>query len=409
MKTVPKIVINGANDFDTLSVSSNESDNPDQSKIFSKIEKVQLVKENQVRSEGAHLTKDEAERCIQELKNIVADFEKCTKDITVPNFKIEEKLEDSKLNLDLSGVNSDSDDTDSLVYEYEPLTGSLTDLRKANHEHRYLIRKGYREQHKSLENLSPRPHGPLKKYKSLDFAPDHSVKELRRTFEKKNDALCDHNRLKIFDPYETESKMTNQSPTRVTIGAGRVAALTKHFSSLGDAGVIKFRNAATRLNGMSNRVLNSLIYMKTDAETQTSVRSTPNLKIDAEVQFEEPMLETSKSEESLASLSNQNDYSYDYSLIYSLGKKKVGFSLGNLLGIPPESLEQDSKARKSNEPRKKFPQDYIRRRKPQERLLNVKWRSAEVLTPRGESRQSSDIVEGSKAKIVRKESFPHIR
>lgn len=442
---VPKIVINGVDD-DNSSDISNDSDNPDKSKIFSKIQKVKFLKtDDELRREGTHLTKEETERCIQELKNIVADFEKCTLEASkIEPIEIKIKEEDNSkkdsesavLNLDLSGVNSDSDDSDSLVYEYRPLTTSLTDLQKV-HDHTSLIRKDSCGHYKSLETIPSSSVKTVKKYKSLDFIP--SVKELARTFEKLDISVskspkkiwCEHNKLKMVNKHNDAKSIEkiikrsndvilkeNNSPSRIRIGDGRVAALTKHFSNLGDAGLIKFYDSPNKLKGISDPVINTLIreiYVKADAETQTSVRSAPNLTTaEAEVQTYNEINDLNvppKIDEKLEKHRNiikgnsEEKYDYDYSLIYNLGLKKVGFSLDNLLGFPAERLKIQKKRKIGNnkkveeEKPKKFPKDYIRVRKTRtdnSEFLNARWFSDEVLSPRVRKEAATTYVGGCK-------------
>lgn len=418
---MPEIIVDTVENDD--SSCTNDSDDPEKSKIFSKIQRVKFVQtDNEIHRSGDQLSKEEAERCIEELKNIVSDFEKCTMETVaskadkipeVSEEAVEEKAAtSSKLILDLSGVASDSDDSDSLIYEYQPLTTSLSDLQGI-HNHTSLIRVGSAIRHQSLESFPLHQRiKSVKKCKSLSFEDGFSVDDLKRKFESEKHfkkkvrspkRLCEHNKLKIVDkcaPKEDrkESGKDSVSPSRVNIHAGKVAELTKHFSSLGDAGLIKFQNRPCNLKVVSDSFLNACDTSKIDAETQTSTRSAPNLSLTAaEIQSEivntaiesHVKLPIAKKKLTIANIRDQNLYNYDYSLIYSLGMRKAGFSLDSLLGFPAEQLLISKKPKlcasteKVEEKRKKFPKDYIRRRKPKSQLYTTdKWSSEELISPR---------------------------
>lgn len=457
MPKVPKIVVDTAEDDD--SSFSNDSDSPNKSKIFSQIHQVKFVKNGpEVSRSGDHLSKEEAEKCIEELKNIVADFEKCTLQYAIPKLETESRnsfdvIENNKMessstfNADLSSVSSDSEDSDSLVYEYKPLTTSLTDLPKEHH-HANLIRVRSGCRHESLETIPSRDDiKTMKKFKSLNFGDGWSVRELKRNFEnlgrKKSlvrspKKLCEHNKLKVIDKHEPKSvneacKRGGEnalkdiaSPTRIAIGSGKVAALTMHFSSLGDAGLIKFHDTPSKTRGTSEAFLNNCLRSdrcKIDAETQTSVRSSPNLSLtEAQVQTCESdrILKNSKNfpiakkKLSIEHIRELGQYNYDYGLIYSLGLKKIGFSLDNLLGFPAERLGKINKSKscpaikpveKNEEKKKKFPNDYIQKRKSNllnegGRLLNSKWSSDDGLLNSKSSKCSQDVfsAEGSSSR-----------
>ena len=393
---VPKIIIDkveddndndvNVDDDDDESSFSNDSDDPSKSKIFSQIQQVKFVKSgNEVNRSGDCLSKEEAEKCIQELKNIVADFEKCTMESISKSgnestsLDVDEKKDETttttfSYKMDASSVGgSDSDDSDSLIYEYQPLTSSFSDLRKS-HCHTNLIRIGSDlSRRKSLETVSPPNKHPVKKVKSLDFEEMKSVKERRKIFEglqkdsnektfagmRNAKNLCQHDKLKIVDKYETRSNVAdpfqfakgNVSPSRINIGFGKVAALTKHFSKMGDAGLIKFLNSTSTsdLKTSSESFLNcssSKFDFRPGADDdliQTVTKSAPDLSLndsrDDRTSTHHDNFPIAKKKLNLSNIRGRQDsYDYDYSLIYSLGMKKIGFSLDNLLGYPAENL-----------------------------------------------------------------------
>lgn len=432
---VPTIIIDKVDDESESSSSSNDSVDPNKSKIFSQIQQVKFVKSGEeVSRTGDLLSKEEAEKCIEELKSIVADFEKCSLQYTLPkaehdSLKVSNDTENSKtetiplFNMDSSSAGSDSDDSDSLIYAYQPLTSSLSDLPTVHH-HTNLIRVGTKNLHKSLETIpSDFDVKPVKKYKSLNLNEGWSVKELKKNFEYQEQngsavrsprKLCQHNKLKIFDKCEPKSvsevckrnhnggvSKECSSPTRIGIQRlGKVAALTSHFSSLGSAGLIKFHQSCTNMKMNDAPIMCKNRQLKMDAETQTAGHLSFNRSLtEAQVQTSEvdrlyrgsSNLPIPKKKLNLANIRDQSDYSYDYSLIYMLGLKKIGFSLDNLLGFPAERLIASNKSRscpvikgecfREKEKQRKFPDDYIQRRKPKSNddQSRSKWSSQEYL------------------------------
>lgn len=228
---IPNIVIL---DVDAETSSAHDSEDPGKSVIFSQIRSVEYT--------NGQLSREEADQCVAELQAIVDDFERSTKE---------------PMNLDLSGVLSDSDNNSSLGVSLD-----------TPHEHTRLVRKTRHSQ-------------------SLD-----SVKN------------CTHDSLSLFKP----SALSRENVTRLKSSDGKVAMLTNYFASLGSAGLVQFPADEAPQRSASEPSIASTLPM--NAETQTSPRvlissetgtqTSARLVLEAQVQTIQP--------------------DYDYRLIYSLLK-----------------------------------------------------------------------------------------
>lgn len=348
---IPNIVILDVDaDADAASSSVHDSDDPAQSAIFSQIRQVELKRE------GA-LSREEAEQCVAELKAIVDDFERSTQ-------------EQDTLSLDLTGVLSDSDDSSvGVSLDSPPIIHNVStmgrscpdsngfgsaqppdlsrisdDFLDSPHEHRRLFRKPRQTQ-------------------SLDFIP--SVKDLTRRFDAQ---FCSHRSLALFDPHNDSSRLSQRNVAQChddahegrRLSEGKVATLANYFSSLGAAGMMRLGEPSpshsasepelTSLTGqggvtspsphhsISEPSLNSTLRVSLHTGTQTSPRASSDAHAETQTSardYQEAQVQTVQPD-------------YDYSLIYSLI---------------------------SDEKKKKFPKDYIRRRK-----TNPKWRSTDALS-----------------------------
>lgn len=229
--------------------SVHDSEDPAKSVIFSQIRSVEVT--------NTPLSREEADQCVAELQAIVDDFERSTKE---------------PMNLDLTGVLSDSDNSSLGVSVDTP------------HEHTRLVRKTC--QSRSLDSIA-------------------SVQKLSRKYETQ---YCTHDNLSLFNP---AAELSRENVTRLKSSDGKVATLTNYFSSLGKAGIVPYVSDIVpeqRERSASEPSIASTLALH--AETQTSPRNptgfdtgtqtSARLVLEAQVQTTQP--------------------DYDYQLIYSLLK-----------------------------------------------------------------------------------------